>query len=938
MGNLRGSEWNRWDLHLHTQSSYDYRYRADNADDLLCDILRKNAIKAVAITDHFKIDANRIENLRSKASDIIFFPGVELRTDKGATNLHVILIFSEKIDLATLSSDFDAIMLRSKAKANDSNQTIYWIFEDIVSFAKEHDALISIHAGHKSNGIDQVITNALPVNQAIKRDIAEVIDFFEIGQLKDVDDYENKVFKSIDRKPLIMCSDCHNPNEYKPKESLWIKGELTFEGLKQCLYQPQERVFIGTIPPMLDRLNKNKQSNISQIEIHRIDCPSNDTVHWFNCTLPLNSGMVAIIGNKGSGKSALSDIIAHLCGSHTMNNASFLSNERFRKLPKNFSRDYVGTLTWVDGTSTFRGLNDTNYGTIAEDAQYLPQQYIEAVCNDIENNFQNEINNVIFSYITHTERGDTSSLEELIRQKSRQIDTQLQNLLSELHNQNFYIIQLERKKTKSYRKHIYDNLKKLEETLSRHEKSKPLEIQKPESKDLDKVYQDKLVELNISIEEVRKKILEVTRENVRVNKMLDLTNILLEKMHSLESQFNEIKKLWMDFISQHDIQVEQYPFELNMPKSYISNLVNETEQKKLDLQNAMNNSETGLSIKLKNLEDSKNKLISSANNDEKIYQKYLKDLREWEQKKEEIRGGKSVAGTLEYYKHELEYLGNNLDTDYKKAIATRQELVKKIYATKSTLVTIYQSIYAPAQNEIIKLLEGIESSISFQAEIFLKDRNITQNILRFINQKFNGKFGRGSNSIGDIENILHNTDLNDINSVIKFIDDVSNAATEDLENVNKKIPNCQEFYDFIYSLSYIDVTFKLKMGNRNLNELSAGERGIVLLIFYLALSQERKPIIIDQPEDNLDNQSIYKKLVPCICRAKQQRQVIIVTHNPNIAVACDAEQVIYCEMNKNTCQIRYESGAIENPAIRKHVIDVLEGTMPAFDLRRKKYM
>lgn len=173
--------------------------------------------------------------------------------------------------------------------------------------------------------------------------------------------------------------------------------------------------------------------------------------------------------------------------------------------------------------------------------------------------------------------------------------------------------------------------------------------------------------------------------------------------------------------------------------------------------------------------------------------------------------------------------------------------------------------------------------------------------------------------------------------MLKFVDDISETATEDLENVSKKIPNCQEFYDFIHSLSYIDVTFKLKMGDRNLNELSAGERGIVLLIFYLALNQERKPIIIDQPEDNLDNQSVYKKLVPCICRAKQQRQVIIVTHNPNIAVACDAEQVIYCEMDKNTYQIKYESGAIENPAIREHVIDVLEGTMPAFDLRRKKY-
>ena len=59
--------------------------------------------------------------------------------------------------------------------------------------------------------------------------------------------------------------------------------------------------------------------------------------------------------------------------------------------------------------------------------------------------------------------------------------------------------------------------------------------------------------------------------------------------------------------------------------------------------------------------------------------------------------------------------------------------------------------------------------------------------------------------------------------------------------------------------------------------------------------------------------------------------------NPNIAVACDAEQIIYCEKKTDASQIRYESGSIENPAIRNHVVDVLEGTMPAFDLRRLKY-
>jgi len=63
-----------------------------------------------------------------------------------------------------------------------------------------------------------------------------------------------------------------------------------------------------------------------------------------------------------------------------------------------------------------------------------------------------------------------------------------------------------------------------------------------------------------------------------------------------------------------------------------------------------------------------------------------------------------------------------------------------------------------------------------------------------------------------------------------------------------------------------------------------------------------------------------------------------VTHNPNIAVACDAEQIICCNMNKSKNEIRYISGSIENNEIRKKVIDVLEGTMPAFDLRKMKYL
>ena len=79
-------------------------------------------------------------------------------------------------------------------------------------------------------------------------------------------------------------------------------------------------------------------------------------------------------------------------------------------------------------------------------------------------------------------------------------------------------------------------------------------------------------------------------------------------------------------------------------------------------------------------------------------------------------------------------------------------------------------------------------------------------------------------------------------------------------------------------------------------------------------------------------------MVPCIQEAKINRQLIIVTHNPNIAVACDAEQIIYCTINKkNNNEIKYISGSIENPTIKKNIVDILEGTEPAFYLRKQKY-
>ncbi|MBL2346402.1 hypothetical protein ELJ07_30025, partial [Klebsiella pneumoniae] len=79
-------------------------------------------------------------------------------------------------------------------------------------------------------------------------------------------------------------------------------------------------------------------------------------------------------------------------------------------------------------------------------------------------------------------------------------------------------------------------------------------------------------------------------------------------------------------------------------------------------------------------------------------------------------------------------------------------------------------------------------------------------------------------------------------------------------------------------------------------------------------------------------------LVPSIKEAKNRRQIIIVTHNPNLAVVCDAEQIIHASIDKvNNNNISYEVGSIESPILNKKLIDILEGTTPAFKNRESKY-
>ncbi|WP_394344425.1 AAA family ATPase [Aggregatimonas sangjinii] len=155
------------------------------------------------------------------------------------------------------------------------------------------------------------------------------------------------------------------------------------------------------------------------------------------------------------------------------------------------------------------------------------------------------------------------------------------------------------------------------------------------------------------------------------------------------------------------------------------------------------------------------------------------------------------------------------------------------------------------------------------------------------------------------------------------------------------------FFDISYDIRYDD-TF---------NQMSEGKKAFVVLMLLLDFSDKDCPILIDQPEDDLDNRAIYKELVKYLKKKKKERQIIVVTHNPNIVVGADSEQVIVANQNgvdtknENGAKFQYVSGSLENSkeadegieiilerqGIKEHVCEILEGGNEAFKQREIKY-
>ncbi|MGF6648543.1 ABC-type multidrug transport system ATPase subunit [Paraburkholderia sp. GAS82] len=147
------------------------------------------------------------------------------------------------------------------------------------------------------------------------------------------------------------------------------------------------------------------------------------------------------------------------------------------------------------------------------------------------------------------------------------------------------------------------------------------------------------------------------------------------------------------------------------------------------------------------------------------------------------------------------------------------------------------------------------------------------------------------------------------------------------------------FMDYLfkpsYQRKYLSVRAGLTYRGKTPKTLSVGQRGTFFLCMKLATDPFGSPFIFDQPEDDLDNEFIVNDLIPIFRKIKKYRQVIIATHNANLVVNADAEQIVIAHNEGEV--LRYETGAIEEPHMRDKICVILEGGETAFRQRELKY-
>ena len=461
-----------------------------------------------------------------------------------------------------------------------------------------------------------------------------------------------------------------------------------------------------------------------------------------------------------------------------------------------------------------------------------------------------------------------------------------------------------------------------------------------------------MARLNDKIKSIEDDIKKKKKELLETNEKIERLNIVKGKIEKFENGYSDLEKeVKSDLKNFLGIELSAI-IKLKINYKKINKKLSSLDLQKKDLTKILNvhyakdtdedNIKDNLFKKLKETQDLRQSIQDQLDEPSKKYQKYLEALVEWRQ----LFHTKSAK--RKELKKELKRIIHESPVSLSKAQFKREELISDLFSLFEQKVKVYETLYRPVINFIADERSKNEyMELNFSAEIMLSS-DFDDKFLSYIDRGKRGSFQGVKESKILLKEVKQKYDVSKVADIILFIKEIFEKLSEETEN-GEKINRVLEdqliqgrtkssLYTYFYLLRFLKIDYRLKWGEKLLEDLSPGERGAVLLIFYLLIDRNDIPLVIDQPEENLDNESIYYLLVRYIKEAKNRRQIFVVTHNPNLAVVCDAEQVIYCNLDKkNKYMVSYEMGSIENNEIKQRIINVLEGTKPAFTNRQDKY-
>ena len=311
------------------------------------------------------------------------------------------------------------------------------------------------------------------------------------------------------------------------------------------------------------------------------------------------------------------------------------------------------------------------------------------------------------------------------------------------------------------------------------------------------------------------------------------------------------------------------------------------------------------------------------------------------------------------YKKGIQYIAANRQySDCQEKISKEKEKLQQAFSLTQKRDTLLKQIDAVKADIIKKHLEFREKTLEVAEKVQLNtgDLSLTANsqllsagLRAFLEPKLRKKSDEEKQLISELSD-GYETDL--AGKLLRFINGLLDGSVACIAGNEPKDVLC----DFL-SKNWYSITYDLVYQGDSFKSMSPGKQAFVILKLLLEFSKRKCPILIDQPEDSLDNRAIYTELVAYLRSKKKERQIILVSHNPNVVVGADAEQVIVANQhgadsrNEGEVKFQYHSGALEDSqrkdpsvptvlasqGIREHVCDILEGGVEAFSRREKKY-